>query len=371
MTAPSGAASAPSAHPFAGVAELGRPLIDVDIHAHLEGTDALEPYLEPQWREYGRERNWGGPAAAQLLYPPEAGSTVRAEWRPPEGRLAAGDVDLVREHVLDPLGVEVGILTCYSGVDVLRHPYWAKAIAAAVNDWLIAEWLEPEPRLRASMVVPGRDPAAALAEIERVGSHPGFVQVLMPTRTDQLYGKHAWHPVWAAMERHDLVVGLHRGGASEVAPSTTGWPSWYVEEYVAEVQVFAAHLTSLVAEGVFELFPGLRVSLLESGFTWLPPWWWRMDADWKGLRREVPWLKRRPSEILRDHVRASVTPGDYDLIGDVRQVVDWLETEDLLMFATDYPHVHDEDVVGLLNAVSPTMRDNILAGTARTWYRLP
>ena len=68
---------------------------------------------------------------------------------------------------------------------------------------------------------------------------------------------------------------------------------------------FQSQLTSLIAEGAFDRFPGLRVVLAGSGFAWLPAWVWRFDKVWRGLRREVPWTTR-----LAVGDRAGPGPGD-------------------------------------------------------------
>jgi len=345
------------------------PIIDADVHANVPSLQTLIPYMPGDWGQFTRDRGWAGPAQPGLLYPPNAPSTARDEWRP-EGRVPASDVTLLQEHVLEPWRTETAIVNCYYGVDSLRHPDWAPALAAAVNDWLIAEWLEKDDRLRASMVVPARDPAAAVREIERVGDHGGFVQVLMPVRSDRLYGARVWHPVYDAMVRRDLVMGLHFGGTTDDAPTPSGWPSWYAEEYAGEWHNFASQVASLVAEGVFRVFPELRVSVLEGGFTWVPAWSWRMTKPWKGLRREVPWVDRPPVELVREHMRFSTAPMDAGPPEHLARVIEWLGSEDMLMFATDYPHFHDDDLGVLLDAAPDTMRAKIMSETARAWYRL-
>jgi predicted TIM-barrel fold metal-dependent hydrolase len=343
-------------------------LIDVDIHAEVPAVEALFPYLAEVWHQHFRERGFAGPVS--FTYPPGLEASARPEWRPTDGRPAASEVSLVREHVLDAWEADFGILNCYYPLD-LGHPDLAAALASAVNDWLIAEWLERDSRLRASIVIPGEDPAAMVKEIERVGDHPGFVQVLMPIRSNRLLGQRVYFPVYEAMARHDLVLGLHFGGFNDGRGSTpSGFPSWYVEEYAAEQQVYEAQLLSIIAGGVFQAVPDLRAAMLEGGFVWLPTWCWRMDKEWKGMRREIPWVNRSPFSIIRDHMRFSVAPMDAGPLEELARTIGWLGSEDLLMFATDYPHMHDDSLATLLKATPESMRPKLMADSARAWYRL-
>ena len=212
--------------------------------------------------------------------------------------------------MLGPEQVAYGILNCAYAVDSLHNPDAAAALASAVNDWLAAEWLAHEPRLRASLVVPSQYPELAAREIERLGGHPGFVQVFLPVRSAAPYGNRCFHPLFAAAARHDLAVGIHFGGAPGNPPTPSGWPSFYIEEYAGMASVFQSQLLSLISEGLFDQFPTLRVALIESGFTWLPSLMWRFDKEWKGLRREVPWVRRLPSDYIREHVRLTLQPFD-------------------------------------------------------------
>jgi predicted TIM-barrel fold metal-dependent hydrolase len=177
--------------------------------------------------------------------------------------------------------------------------------------------------------------------------------------------------VFEAASRHDLVVALHFGGAPGNPPTGAGWPSFYLEEHVGMAAVFQTQLMSLVAEGVFELWPDLRLALVESGFAWLPAFLWRFDKEWKGLRREVPWLKRPPSDYVRDHVRLTLQPVDVPDTPSIPVVLDQLGSDDLLMFATDYPHWHlHESADAVLSGLDEGLRRKVLGENARHFYRV-
>jgi len=280
---------------------------------------------------------------------------------------------VVREQLLDATGVAAAILCSPYSVDGLHHPDAAVAFASAVNDWQIAEWLDKEPRLRASIVVPIQIPELAAREIDRVGGHPGFVQVALPARTQHPLGSRIYRPVWDAIARNNLVAGIQFGGVPGNPPTPSGWPSYFMEEYVDMAGVFAAQVTNIVAEGVFDQWPSLRVLLIEAGWTWLPPHMWRFDKEWKNLRRLVPWVRRAPSEYIREHIRLTVQPldGPEDDPRPLLQVIEQLGSEEMVLYASHFPRVHALDPEdALIRHLPEPLARKIRGDNARALYGL-
>ena len=154
-----------------------------------------------------------------------------------------------------------------------------------------------------------------------------------------MLGRSYYWPIWEAAARHKLPVGLHAGSMYRHAPTSTGWPSHYLHDYVAQSQVFEDQLLSLVSNGVFNKFPDLMFVMIESGVTWLPGFLWRAIKTWRGVRGEVPWVSRSPAEIIRDNVRLTVQPFDAPAdAGIVEKIVNQIDDDRMLLFASDYPH---------------------------------
>ena len=362
--------------------------VDAAVHNDVPSTKALFPYLPPYWVEHVQNTMFKGPT--EFYYPPTSPIAARPGSRPaaseagdaptgarPGANLpavvpAASDLGLLSTQVLDQPRVDAAVMCSPYPIDSLHNPDAAIAFARAVNDWQIAEWLDKEPRLRASIVVPIQLPEQAAKEIDRVADHPGFVQVALPVRTERPLGSRLYHPVWEAVQRHELVAGIQFGGVPGNPPTPSGWPSYFYEEYVGAALTFASQLTSIVSEGVFDQFPKVHVALIESGFTWLPPHMWRFDKEWRNLRRLVPWVKRAPSEYIREHVRLTIQP--LDAPEDTRQlleVVDQLGSDEMLMYASHYPRVHaaDPDTV-LIRHLSADIARKVRGDNARALYRL-
>ena len=136
--------------------------------------------------------------------------------------------------------------------------------------------------------------------------------------------------------------------------------------------IFQSQVMSLVAEGVFEQFPTLRVALIEGGFTWMPSLMWRLDKEWKGLRREVPWVKRLPSDYIRAHIRLTTQPLDAPANPDqLLEIIQQLDSDEMLMFASDYPHWHhDAGEAAFPLELSEPLKSRLMAENARAFYRL-
>src|SRR5580700_1151328 len=148
------------------------PVIDCDVHAHIASLEVILPYIDPAWREYMGERCVEMPGSWKSVYPPNAPSSVRPEFRLDTDEAPASSHALVQAQALEPGNLQYALLSCYAGLDSLRHPDLAAVMASAINDWLIDQWLSRDDRLRASLVVPIHTTADAIKEIERVGDHP-------------------------------------------------------------------------------------------------------------------------------------------------------------------------------------------------------
>ncbi|MCY4081052.1 MAG: amidohydrolase family protein [Caldilineaceae bacterium] len=334
--------------------------IDCDIHNEIPELETLYPYLPDHWLDYCRESAFNGPDAAD--YPENVPTAAR------EGSSPKPDLAEVQSSAL--ADVEIGILNCAYRVQSVRNEDLAASLATAVNKWQVEHWLDKEPRLRASIVVPSHNPPLAAREIDRWGNHPGFVQVILPVRAEAPYGNRRYDPIYTAAVKHDLALGIHYGGAPGHPPTPTGWPSYFIEDYANMAQVFQSQAISLVCEGAFERFPSLRVAFIEGGFTWLPSLMWRIDKEWKGLRHNTPYVRRPPSEYMRTHLRFTIQPLDAPPNPlHLAQILEQCGGEDLLMYASDYPHCHESYDI-LLDLLTADQREKICSANARAFYRL-
>ncbi|GIO13318.1 amidohydrolase [Cohnella xylanilytica] len=340
------------------------PIIDTDVHERMVSIEDLLPYMKEPFLGYMKHwTGWG-----ELKYTHPIGGS-RLDSLLPNGNVPGSDYGVLKEQLLDKYDMTYAILTGLFYPATMEAQFeLAAELASAYNEWYVRNWLEKDDRFLGSIHVAPQMPETAVREIEKWGDHPKMVQVLLPIGTAPL-GDPYYHKIYEAAQRKNLVIGMHQGNSV-----TTGFgqPRYYVEWHTILSQAFMGMAVNLILNGVFDKYPGTRVAMIEGGFTWVPSLMWRMDHNYKSLRSEVPWVKRLPSEYIKEHFRFSTQPIEDPNPQHMLRMVEMMESDELLMFSTDYPHWDfDSPSRSLPTTFSPELKRKIFYDNAKNFYRLP
>lgn len=361
-----------------GPVKVDTGIIDVDIHP-LPAPGKLDPYLPKKWRDYTEK--FGVRTTHGLThiseFPQMFGGAMRADAWPEEG-MPGSDLALLQSQHLDPYNVQLGTLQCLSpGGKTLAPANQAlnqelgAALSSAVNDWQLHDFVVSDPRLRLAMACTWEAPDLAVKEIDRIGSDPGVVSILGLSKTSEPIGSRKYWPIYEAAIRHDLPLQIHlsQGGGN---PNTgTGWTSYHTEYHTGMVQSFQNQIISLILGGTFDRFPELRVLFVEGNVAHFAPLIERLDYHWETLRAEVPDLKRKPSEYIRDHIWLSTQPMDEpDNPQHLFEMIEEYCAENIL-YASDYPHFDFDSPDSSFPASMPAeMKQNILLNNGKRLFKL-
>jgi predicted TIM-barrel fold metal-dependent hydrolase len=148
---------------------------------------------------------------------------------------------------------------------------------------------------------------------------------------------------------------MHHGSDTK---TVLGFPRYFIEWHtIAAPHANQAQLLSFICNGTFDRYPDLKLVVLETGVAWLPWFMWRLDQQYRELRANVPWVKRLPSEHIRDNVRLTTQPATDVTAEQFLRLVELADTEKVWLFATDYPHYDADEVDTVL---SPALPDGLL-----------
>jgi predicted TIM-barrel fold metal-dependent hydrolase len=340
------------------------PIIDCDIHPSAGKNNPLDPFVPADIREALRQ---GMASNKGHAYVNPFGVCRRDT--------DCGDPARVAVELLDRYHIVHGILQSPGmGISIIHNIDIANALATAWNDWQINTWLAADARYCGSVAVNMNDPPAAAKEIRRVGSHPKMVQISVTDEALHLYGHRCYFPIYEACQEFELPFCLHVGGEGSYDSSTpVGRPSSYFEWHTGVPITLMSHLISMVAEGVFEKFPKLKLVLTEGGVSWFSHVMWRMDKNFKALRSTTPWLRRKPSEYMIEHVRLTTQPmEDPENIDQLIQMLGMVHAEKTVCFATDFPHWDfDAPDMVLPRKVPQELRQRIFYENAAELYGFP
>jgi len=159
--------------------------------------------------------------------------------------------------------------------------------------------------------------------------------------------------VWEEIQNADIAVTLHVGADSSWDPVPLSFynngssvPTHKAGDAPRDALAYMGisynaelFLASMIFDGVFERFPQLRVGVIELGASWIISWIKHLDQSYRAFRRiqDLSQVKKLPSEYIMKHIKITPFPGED---------IGWLLSsgaENLLMFASDYPHHEGTD----------------------------
>jgi len=261
-------------------------------------------------------------------------------WSELESRLM--DMQERRIAEMDRHGMQMMILSLNAPA-VQAIPEAKKAIDTArrANDYLAREVAKRPDRFQALAALAMQDPDAATRELQRCVKElkfrgalvNGFSQIEDPNSMVYLDDKR-YAGFWAECEKLDVPFYLHpRNPLPSASQIYEGHP-WLMGPTWAFAQETAVHALRLMASGLFDRHPKLRIILGHLG-EGLPYSIWRCDNRnaWTKAPPRYP-AKRKLAEYLQENFYLT-TSGNFR----TQTLVDaMLEVgSDRIMFSTDWP----------------------------------
>jgi uncharacterized protein len=360
---------------------VGLRRVDCDVHPNFvePWAEELSPYMSREWGMRLRGDYTAGDPSERNLANTRQGLPVN--WAYPrrgtplrEDLMADGipctDSAVSAEYLLDGCNIDRAILQVQGALAIgaIPNSQAAAVIGAAANDWLAERWLAQDPRWRGTIIVAVQDPVEAAKEIRRCAVNRSFIGVQWPLN-NMLMGHPVFTPIYEAAQEFGLAIVLHGQGSEGIYPTAPsfagGVPSYHIEARTNVSAIYQANLSSLLANGLFEQFPDLKVVFTEVGYAWVPDLMWKADAFWKTGREDTPWIKRLPSEYITEHCRFTTQPFFEPLKHKhIEQMFDMFNADRTLMFATDYPHWNSEEPVLVEKLIPEKFRQRVLVDNA-------
>lgn len=339
----------------------------IDADGHVLETDAeLEPYFDGPYKGHKR-------SGVFSIFPSLDG------W--PRGFVRGLDkVNHATAGVwiefIEGSKIDAAVLYPTAGLSfgLIQDPDWACVVARTYNNWLHDKYCKVDSRLKGVALLPVHQPQEAVRELRRAVKEQGMVAGLMPavTMLNKGYGHQDFYPIYEEAQRLDVPLTVHgavsRGLGFDFLQTMSMIHT--LEHPIAQM----IQLTSIVLDGVFDLFPRLRIGFLEAGAGWIPYMMDRMDEKFHidRKRKHFP-LSKRPSDYFKiGNIYTTCETDERILDAVVREM-----GEDYLMYPTDFPHEREagefaKDIPEFWqrNDLSESAKRKILSTNAKRFYNL-
>jgi predicted TIM-barrel fold metal-dependent hydrolase len=240
--------------------------------------------------------------------------------------------------------------------------------------WHMADFCGQFPtRLKGLIVASAHNVDEAVREIREWGNSKWAVAV-KPLLPRDIPADHPdLEPIWRAAQHHDLPIAHH--SSTWNPPYYPGyrdvWDNIFLGRMASHPWGAMRFVASFIGGGIFDRYPSLRMGVLECGFGWLPFWARRMDEQAVYVGGTAP-LKHRPSEyITSGRFFCSIERQEGE---DMFNAVAGFLGDDVLMYASDYPHSECQfpnsvDNILAWSSLDADKRKKLLWGNANRFFK--
>lgn len=296
------------------------------------------------------------------------------------GRLhLKGTTDLAaRLEDLNMDGVDAEILFPTTGLltFLLTDAEPELACAQIYNDWINKHVGDrTDVYVRAGVLPIRNNFQYTVQEMKRLAAM-GFSCALLPSKIPVgivNYNDLAWDQVFEAAQNLNLTLVCHTGSGREDVRVEKG-PGGAIINYTHQMCDSEESIMYMVAGGMLDRYPKVKVAFIECGASWLAGLVERMDEAFHGHSAYVkPKLSLKPSEIVERQVYVSF---QYDRACVLTRNITGTKP---LMWGADYPHhegtfPHSKKVVDDLfkgiHDITEKEKADIIGGNAARVFRL-
>jgi predicted TIM-barrel fold metal-dependent hydrolase len=372
------------------------PVVDADGHI-LEPPDLWLKYIDPQYRDRAIRIDHDEKGWEVLLFDNKVAEVVRGTlgalggvgMNPDEFFIPGNKTYMdgcppgsydpkARLKVMDEEGIDIALL--YPTISIfwegwVSDPKLATAYTRAYNRWLVDFCSYDKKRLFPIAHISLIDPEGAVEETIRA-KKDGCVGVYLSPDMVAHGWKHFDDPsfvrFWETVQDLDMPVGFHVVVRDQ--PSFREWVRPGADFGLFNFTFLAidvmAGFTQMMSLGMFDKYPRMKCTVLESGANWISAWLDRMDHKYIPMKSRTQ-LKMKPSEYFYRQCLVSADPDETM----TAQVVEHIGP-DYFVWASDYPHIDSsfgvaKEIKERIESLPLEAQRKVLGGNAIRFYNLP
>ncbi|KAL1296815.1 hypothetical protein AAFC00_004441 [Neodothiora populina] len=281
------------------------------------------------------------------------------------------DIDETRMAYMDKYGVGYQILSYTApGVQDIRDPKEAQALAREINDYIANQVKGKEDRYGCFATLSMHDPQEAAAELERCVKDYSFKGALVNDTQRSgadgegmiFYDTPEWDVFWQTCTKLDVPFYLHpRNPTGAIFEKLWKGRDALIGPPLSFAQGVGLSTLGMITNGVFDRNPKLQLIIGHLG-EHMPPDLWRIDHWLEDIKKPLgyaPQCKKGVREYFSENIWIT-TSGNFS--GPLLQLCMTEMSADRILFSVDYPFENFHDACTWFDGVELNLRDKLKIG---------